>query len=196
MAERAGIRPFAAAIPALFKHQNRSQEDPEPSERGFTKVSGRKLPSQFSEGMSSLDTGAAGRYNRPVQAPDMPLNGSDQNLERNLSSHSFYRDSYGFYGGEGGELHQSPDLTIPSPPESGEMTLSPGPRRTPTVHAGGPYNISNPSTPIPNHHHSYFADYPVDVTATSPPGTAINTYGRSDTPSSLDNRSSRFTEEV
>ena len=128
------------------------------------------------------------------------LDGSDSggNTERNLSSHSFYRDSYGFYGGEGpGGEHQqriqSPDLTMPSPPlDGGEMTLSPGPRRTPTVHAGGPYNFSNPGTPTGNHrHHSYLADYPVDPAAPSPPG-----HIRSDTPSTIDNRSSRFTEEV
>ncbi|TKA24403.1 hypothetical protein B0A50_06723 [Salinomyces thailandicus] len=178
MAERAGLRPIIGAVPAMFRHQNRSREDsePEPAERGFTRVSGRKLPSSFSPGMSS-------------PPPTMPLTRTD----RNLSSTSFYRDSAGFYGGEG--VPDSPVAvrgSADSPPE--EMTLSPGPQRQPTVHAGGPYTMMAPTSgPAPTS-----PRYPGDVSARSPPltGTAA-TFDRSETPASLDpNRGSRFTEEV
>lgn len=178
MAERAGMPAFVAAVPALFRHQNRSQEEPAPAERGFTRVAGRKLPSAFSEGMTS------GGMSGPP--PSMPL----RDPEGNLSTTSFYRDSDGFHGGEGGanELPASP-VEGPVGPmthgERGEMVLSPGPRRTPTVHRGGPYVMSpSQSTPASPH---------------SPAGTAgtVPTFDRSSTPSTVpDNRSSRFTEEV
>ncbi|KAK3706104.1 hypothetical protein LTR37_012931 [Vermiconidia calcicola] len=178
MAERAGLAPFVSAVPGFFRHSTRSTDEPAPSERGFTRVSGRKLPSQFSEGMSSGDGSRA--------PPSMPLTGT----ERNLSSTSFYRDSNGFYGGEGtpAELSGSP-IGGGSPP--GELVLSPGPQRTPTVHAGGPYLIS-PSSSTP-------ATPRLPMIPGSPPGTAVTSpmHARSETPSSIpDNRSSRFTEEV
>lgn len=75
-----------------------------------------------------------------------------------------------------------------------EMTLSPGPQRRPTVHAGGPWVMSptatatTPSSP---------------ASPRSPPGTGGTraTFERgSETPTSSSvgdpNRSSRFTEEV
>ncbi|KAH9843328.1 hypothetical protein Tdes44962_MAKER07522 [Teratosphaeria destructans] len=154
MAERAGMMPAAlAAVPALFRHHDRSapSTESEPSERGFTRVSGRKLPSNFSPGMTG------------PPPPDMPLSRPD----RNLSGTSFYRDSGGFYGGE------SFPPEDPAPIGAGAMTLSPGPQRRPTVHAGGPYRMSSRRSP----------------------GAAM--FDRSDTPSSLDpNRSSRFQENV
>lgn len=164
MAERAGLMPLAGAVPGFFRHINRSSEQPsEPSERGFTRVSGRKLPSAFSEGMS----------NHNPQA--MPLNYTDH--DRNLSSTSFYRDSAGFYGGDGED--DGPNTPMRRNAPGGEnIMLSPGPRRTPTVKHGGPYTM-RPSTVSPS---------------TPPPGTAA-TYGRSDTPGSAE-RGSRFTEQV
>ncbi|KAK4548566.1 hypothetical protein LTR36_009476 [Oleoguttula mirabilis] len=173
MAERAGLMPMMGAVPALFRHQNRSQDQQsEPSERGFTRVSGRKLPSSFSPGMSS-------------PPPTMPLSGPDLNL----STTSFYRDSAGFYGGEGGGAGGAMSPTAAAAPE--ELTLSPGPQRRPTVHAGGPYVMSPPASSPSS------PSNPAD-SALSPPGTGTTaTFDRSDTPSSLDpNRGSRFTEEV
>ena len=105
MAERAGLMPFAAAVPALFRHQNRSREsdsaEPATGERGFTRVSGRKLPSAWSEGMTSPP--------QPTMSPPptMPLVGGTGDHDRNLSSTSFYRDSTGFYGGHGGDRRPS-----------------------------------------------------------------------------------------
>lgn len=114
-------------------------------ERGFTRVSGRKLPSRFSPGISSgqstadaavAATTTTGGGAAPVQS------------ERNWSSTSFYRDSGGFYGGGG-------TITPPSPPleeegqwvgsgGGGRMTLSPGPQRRPMVHVGGPWRMEGP----------------------------------------------------
>lgn len=168
MAERAGLMPIMGAVPAFFRHQNSSQEQQsEPSERGFTRVSGRKLPSSFSPGMSSAPS-------------NMPMSGPDQNL----SSASFYRDS-----AEGDAISPTAAASSASPPE--EMTLSPGPQRRPTVHAGGPYVMSPGASSAPS------ATNPAESTR-SPPGTGTTaTFDRSDTPSSLDpNRSSRFVEEV
>ena len=202
MAERAGLMPLAAAVPALFRHQNRSTDSAPPSssggggERGFTRVSGRKLPSAFSEGMSTNDP-------YPPPMPNMPLTGSGSSYpERNLSSTSFYRDSQGFYGDEGpspAEMSTSPtNQSGETPPgEYGEMMLSPGPQRRPTVHAGGPYMMSPgstvPSTPVVGSSGVGQAAPLMGGAARSPELGAA----RSETPTSMqDNRSSRFTEEV
>lgn len=177
MAERAGLRPIIGAVPALFRPHSRSQESvPEPAERGFTRVSGRKLPSSFSPGINS-------------PPPTMPLTGQ----EANLSSTSFYRDSAGFYGGEGA-APQTPTAAKVPPSGGGAdegVTLSPGPQRRPTVHAGGPYTMSpttaSPATP----------KMPGDMTRSPPVTGSTATFDRSETPTSLDpTRGSRFTEEV
>ena len=178
MAERAGLTPLVTAVPGFFRHQNRSQDEPLGSERGFTKISGRKLPSAFSEGMSS-----GGRSGQP---PDIP----PRSPGRNLSSTSFYRDSHGFYGGEGAVTDRSisPEDGPATRDDYEEMTLSPGPQRRPTVHTGGPY-VMSPSTSVP--------DTPNRPLVPGSPPETVHTFGRSSTPSTLpDNRSSRFTEEV
>lgn len=173
MAERAGLTPLVGAVPALFRHQ-RQQAEPQPAERGFTRVSGRKLPSAFSEGMSS-------------PPPNMPLTGHES---RNLSSTSFYRDSDGFYGGPGPGSPTSPELATDA--EKEKMMMSPGPARTPTVHPGGPYLLSPGATPPMSPPGFGYAPG-------SPPGTAgnIGNIGRGETPTSFDgSRGSKFTEEV
>lgn len=177
MAERAGLMPFMGAVPALFRHQNRSVDDSAPSERGFTRVSGRKLPSAFSEGMSSEGMADAGRGNyRPP--PGMPLSSSPpRDQERSRSGNPFYRDSNGYYRGEGG-TDTSPSDSIPNRNSAHElMTMSPGPQRQPQLHEGGPYVMSPTTSDAPS----------------SPPGT-VAAFSRSDTPSSL--RNSRFTEDM
>lgn len=184
MAERAGLRPLATAVPGFFRHQNRSDIEPPPSERSFQKVSGRKLPSAFSEGMSSADVMGSGA--------SVPSTAQD----RNFSSLSFYRDSQGFYGGDGdtGERAASPDDVPPLQSDSGGVMLSPGPQRRPTVHTGGPW-LMTPSSSVPstpNMQSPNLATIPG-----SPPDNHRN-INRSSTPTSnmTDNRSSRFTEEV
>ncbi|KAM0719885.1 hypothetical protein Q7P37_004020 [Cladosporium fusiforme] len=183
MAERAGLMPFAGAVPALFRNQSRSQHSgtgTDGSERGFQRVSGRKLPSAFSEGMQSPP--------HPVSSPPptMPLVSDDSHAERNLSSQSFYRDSTGFYGGDGSSTSPNPFSDTNAPLARGEaaeqLTMSPGPQRRPTVHAARS-NVQNPSV----------------ATSGTPSWTpsAAPAFGRSETPVSLDgSRNSRFTEEV
>lgn len=190
MAERAGLMPFAGAVPALFRHQNRSQNsEVETGERGFQRVGGRKLPSAFSEGM----TGPPQQPMSPSPMsppPTMPLVSPDDH-ERNLSSHSFYRDSAGFYGGDGtSSPNPSPnpfsDTHVPATSASNEpaeqLTMSPGPQRRPTIHTAKS-NVVNPSV----------------ATSGTPSWTPSSAaaFARSDTPASLDgSRNSRFTEEV
>ena len=183
MAERAGLMPLAAAVPALFRHQNGSQNSgSETGERGFQRVSGRKLPSAFSEGM----TGPPQPSTSPP--PTMPLV-SDDGHERNLSSHSFYRDSAGFYGGDGSTA-TSPNpfsdsnlpATVAGNAAAHQMVMSPGPQRRPTIHAGKS-NVQEPSVATSG------------TPSWTPSYTA--TFARSETPASLDSgRNSRFTEEV
>lgn len=166
MAERAGMIPFAAAVPALFRHGNKG-EPLESSERGFTRISGRKLPSQWSEGMSST-----------APPPNMPLTAqaSGEEFHRNLSNASPFRDSQAFYGGEGATspfgVSPSSDGQGPLRTSGGEITMSPGPERHPTFHSGGPYHVPQP-------------------------GSAFGGGGgRSETPISDPARSSRFTEDM
>lgn len=182
MAERAGLMPFAGAVPALFRHQNRSQNTaPETGERGFQRVAGRKLPSAYSEGMT-------GPTHKPMSPPPtMPLV-SPEGQERNLSSHSFYRDSDGFYGGDGSL--SAPDPFSDSNAAAGaagkdtaeHLIMSPGPQRRPTIHAAKS-NVQSPSV----------------ATSGTPSWTPSSAapFARSETPVSLDgSRNSRFTEEV
>lgn len=81
-------------------------------ERSFQRVSGRKLPSAFSEGMTSDQFSRGGT----------------------MSGTSFYQDDHGIYGSAGmakefgkeiGDTHTSR--------ESGQMNIRPGPGRTPII---------------------------------------------------------------
>jgi hypothetical protein len=182
MAERAGLMPFAGAVPALFRHQSRSQHSgSETGERGFQRVAGRKLPSAFSEGM----TGPPLPPTSPP--PTMPLVDADSH-ERNLSAHSFYRDSAGFYGGDGSSTSPDPfsDTNLPAAiagtGAAEQMIMSPGPQRRPTIHKAQS-NVQNASVAASG------------TPSWTPSHTAA--FARSDTPASLDgSRNSRFTEEV
>ncbi|KAF7190191.1 hypothetical protein HII31_08522, partial [Pseudocercospora fuligena] len=137
MAERAGLMPLAAAVPAMFRYHNRSAEPSESSERGFTRVSGRKLPSAWSEGMSS-------------PPPEMPLNAATTSTAG--ASASYYRDSPGQYGGDGTGFPPSSPTASPTSPASSHgplrssthemISFSPGAQRQPQLHAGGPYGFT------------------------------------------------------
>lgn len=276
MAERAGLMPLAgaaaAALPALFRHQhaqrsNRaldaSAEGSPTSERGFTRVAGRKLPSHFSPGMSSEDVGPsaatpltgspatlrtgaaalAGAYT--ASSPSQPSSPPPQNTR---SAPPPYRnpfrdtaDSTGFLYhsppgpntfDDGDDLHHhnhpSDDALHvhgpTSPRGAGEvMTMVDGPRRQPTLHKGGPYNLT------PAGSEAAFSDHPgdgsrgplVDTSSSSPappmpdppppiaarasflaPSVAGSSiYGESNASAgagggSGSNRNSRFTEEM
>jgi len=173
---------FAGAVPALFKHQKRTQNTvPETGERGFQRVAGRKLPSAYSEGMT-------GPTHKPMSPPPtMPLV-SPEGHDGNLSSHSFYRDSDGFYGGDGSLSPPDPfsDSNIAAGAAGNEaaehLIMSPGPQRRPTIH-NRKSNVHSPSV----------------ATSGTPSWTpgAPAPFVRSETPVSLDgSRNSKFTEEV
>lgn len=116
MAQRSSFMPAAAAsFFSRFSGSSRGTVDPGGAlgqERGFQKISGRKLPSAFSEGMTS---------------DSVPFD------RATLSGSSFYRDSQGFYGGPGvaatataaGRSHHA---------GVEKEKLMPSPARTPVVH--------------------------------------------------------------
>ncbi|KAK3670220.1 hypothetical protein LTR78_009875 [Recurvomyces mirabilis] len=207
MAERAGLMPVFGAVPALFRHQNRSQDTAGAgTERSFERVAGtgRKMPSSFSPGMSAVGAGAGvGGGGGAAAAGGVPYAMPLQSQENNLSTTSFYRDSTGFYGGEGSSPPENPfepGTASAAIGEGGagvagaaagkeEMTLSPGPRRTPTVHGPGPYRMSTPAATASSPGMEGFGP-----AGTSP---AVASFERSETPGSLEHsRGSRFTEEV
>ncbi|KAN0103260.1 hypothetical protein V8E51_011573 [Hyaloscypha variabilis] len=83
------------------------------SERGFYRVSGRKLPSVLQSG----GDGYGGEINTNT-----------------LSGSSFYRDSQGFYGGPGSPTSPShPPSTRPFQRDSGIPVMRPSPARTPVT---------------------------------------------------------------
>lgn len=116
MAQRSSFMPAAAAsFFSRFSGSSRGTVDPGGTlgqERGFQKISGRKLPSAFSEGMTS---------------DSVPFD------RATLSGSSFYHDSQGFYGGPGvaatataaGRSHHA---------GVEKEKLMPSPARTPVVH--------------------------------------------------------------
>jgi hypothetical protein len=104
-----------------------------PSERGFYRVSGRKLPSVLQSGGDGYGGGA----------PDA----------NTLSGSSFYRDSTGFYGG-GGPSH-APGSPLASNPagvsserDSGVPVMRPSPARTPVTEQGPFRSLATPPPPL------------------------------------------------
>ena len=94
------------------------------SERGFYRVSGRKLPSVWQTGDDGYgDTN-----------PPHPLSGS-----------SFYRDSSGFHGGPGGPAFL-PGTT--SQHDSGVPVMRPSPARAPVTEQG-PFSTTPPPMSVP-----------------------------------------------
>lgn len=184
MAQRAGIAPVLAPLlgGGVFKSRREAETGPAATgERGFQRVSGRKLPSAFSEGMEG----------RPSPQPMPVAFGHD----RDLSHSSFYRDSTGFHGGEGSPFDDPTD-------ENEVISPRPGPARQPTLHPGGPWAFSpttattlsgpaSPSSPT-----GMLSSMDGLGSPLSPPPTAP----RSNTPATLSSfdgsRGSRFTEEV
>jgi hypothetical protein len=106
-------------------------------ERGFQRIegSGRKLPSEFSSGITA-DEAAALRAGT-------------------ISETSFYRDSQGFYGGTG--VDPSTEIGPATDPFADKETLMPSPARTPVVHqpytfpsAGNDSTLASPPlSPMP-----------------------------------------------
>lgn len=116
MAQRSSFMPAAAAsFFSRFSGSSRGAVDPGGTlgqERGFQKISGRKLPSAFSEGMTS---------------DSVPFD------RATLSGSSFYRDSQGFYGGPGVAATETAAGRSHHAGVEKEK-LMPSPARTPVVH--------------------------------------------------------------
>ena len=135
-------------------------------ERGFQRISGRKLPSAFSEGMTS-----------------------DQFVRENtLSGSTFYQDDKGFYGGPGIEVKEpgeSSALGAVIPDANERVIAMPSPARTPTIHhQPPPFGQSRNGGSMLSPPHS-----------PNPSITPLGTLGRSH-PSQDGSRNSKFTEDV
>jgi hypothetical protein len=147
-------------------------------ERSFQRVSGRKLPSAFSEGMTSDQFPRGG-----------PTSGS-----------SFYQDDHGTYGGSGMSKEYGGDFAKEIGDMSGavaKMSMRPSPARTPIIRhpEDNPFADSNRSTLSTNP----FSD--MNRSTLSPPQSPNPEFpsraalGRS-LHSADGSRSSRFTENV
>ena len=170
MTQRSSTRstiPIAAA--GLFgrlrpsSSQTATTTDTAPSERGFQKISGRKLASVLSsggDGYGDAPPPSAGPSAAPAAKPIAPGHGPFAGLapglrpgspQRSLSGSSFYRDSQGFYGGvvpadtstyEATDPSSSPTSsspTIPVLPSSGVPLAAAG--RLPGTSSPGVANI-------------------------------------------------------
>lgn len=140
-------RSLAMAVPAalasLSKNKRTSQNTATNtvssacSERGFYRVSGKKLPSVLQHGGDGYGepnpNTMSGSSFYPSGVPPMPN-------PNTLSGTSFYRDSEGFYGSQ-----PSPPLDPPNR-DSGVPVMRPSPARTP-VTEHGPF--VEPHAPIP-----------------------------------------------
>ena len=178
MTQAAATRSSYVAPSFLNRFSGASRSTVETSgtgERGFQRVSGRKLPSAFSEGMTSEQFAA-----RP---------------QGTLSNSSFYTDDKGFYGGAGVASKDFGKETGDKPITGAvgrDERVMPSPARTPIIHHpedappwgtsrnGGGSTLSPPQSPNP------FVD---------PAHIPRGTLGRSH-PSHDGSRSSRFTENV
>ncbi len=109
--------------------------DTAPSERGFQKISGRKLPSPYdNRAMSSgappaIPTGASAASPQAVAPGQGPYTGLAPALRpsppQSMSGSSFYRDSHGFYGGAAPETSSDPADRSVSPGSSASPTYPP-----------------------------------------------------------------------
>lgn len=163
----------ASLVPSAFLNRfsglSRSTADTSsPTERSFQRVSGRKLPSAFSEGMTSDQFSRGGT----------------------MSGSSFYQDDHGTYGGVGGSHKEyGGDFGKEIGERSmagdvGTMNLRPSPARTPVIRHPdeNPFDDTNRSTLSP----------PTSPNPDLSPRAAL---GRS-LHSADGSRSSRFTENV
>jgi hypothetical protein len=192
--------PLMSAISPAFlsrwrmsSHTASSSTTVPPAERGFQKVSGRKIDSVLTTG----GDGYGDASSKETAPGSVPLPG--------LSGTSFYRDSAGFYGGPGqpsprpsGQIQR--DSGIPASIKDDESEIAvmrPSPARTPVTSEGGVSAGQFPNPPRP-----FGTTTPRSGT---PPLTALSVVpsplgprdalGRSH-PSLDGSRGSRFTESV
>lgn len=175
MAERSFPFAIPAALASLTGHKRKSEQpsiaasSTAGSERGFYRVSGRKITSVLESGGDGYGTNDA-----PNQAGNT------------LSGSSFYRDSHGFYGGSGTPAMSGP-LSSPlggfaagagmstTERESVQPVPRPSPARTPIIQEGP---FASPPSPVE-----------------APPPIRPDALGRSH-PSRDGSKGSRFTEEM
>ncbi|QSZ35060.1 hypothetical protein DSL72_007924 [Monilinia vaccinii-corymbosi] len=144
-------RSLAKAVPAalanLSKYKRTSQNtvtntvSSGGSERGFYRVSGKKLPSVLQHGGDGFggpnQNTMSGSTFYSSEAPAFPNSNT-------LSGASFYRDSQGFYGGQ-----PSPPLDPPNT-DSGVPVMRPSPARTPVTEHGPFAEPPGPILPRPD----------------------------------------------
>jgi hypothetical protein len=138
-------------------------------ERSFQRVSGRKLPSAFSEGMTSEQFSRGGT----------------------LSGSSFYQDDHGTYGSPGLSKEFSKEIGgAPLAAGAGKMSFRPGPARTPIIrHPDDDANPFDDPTSFPG------AGSHLSPPQSPNPDAPRSTLGRS-LQSADGSRSSKFTENV
>ncbi|KAH7070629.1 hypothetical protein BKA63DRAFT_535649 [Paraphoma chrysanthemicola] len=138
-------------------------------ERSFQRVSGRKLPSAFSEGMTSEQFSRGGT----------------------MSGSSFYQDDHGTYGGAGLSKELEKDLGgSPVAAGAGMMNIRPSPARTPVIrHPDDDVNPFADPAPFPT------ARTHLSPPQSPNPEIPRSTLGRS-LQSADGSRSSKFTENV
>ncbi|KAG9834478.1 hypothetical protein KCU77_g12176, partial [Aureobasidium melanogenum] len=185
MSERGRTAPvLAPLLGGVFKNR-RSRAAEDTGERDFQRISGRKLPSAFSAGMTS--------------APPMLMPSAFDN-DRNMSTTSVYRDST--YYGAAGSPFDDPENEIGT-----NETINPGPARQARIHH--PYTMS-PTSAMSENASPTSPTFPIQGHRLTPePGqnaplmTPLNPQTRahrSVTPATLSSfdgsRGSRFTEEV
>ncbi|MCJ1274375.1 hypothetical protein MMC21_002171 [Puttea exsequens] len=192
-----------------------------PSEKGFQKISGRKLPSVLASGGDgygdargttgpSRPPGAGGRSLTPGQGPHAGLGpGLRPSPPHSLSGSSFYRDSHGFYGGvaptsandaaDTTENSSSPSpqfsapLAVAGRGATGELpNIRPSPARTPVIHQPGQVPMRTPSRPTPPSRPTRNTPPPIISDFPRPPRDGL---GRSH-PSQDGSRGSRFREDT
>lgn len=130
-------RSLAMAVPAALASLSKTKRSSQNtatntissagSERGFYRVSGKKLPSVLQHGGDGYaepnPNTLSGSSFYPSGVPPLPNSNT-------LSGTSFYRDSQGFYGGQ-----PSPPLEPPNR-DSGVPVMRPSPARTPVTEHG------------------------------------------------------------
>lgn len=140
--------------------QTATTTDTAPSERGFQKISGRKLPSVLHSGgdgygntpagQAGPSTGSGAQAVAPGQGPYAglapPMRPSSP--QRSLSGSSFYRDSHGFYGGVvPADSASSPTDPSSSPLSSSPTFPAPPSADAPFAGAGKSPGVSSPGVP-------------------------------------------------
>ncbi|KAJ4374555.1 hypothetical protein N0V86_007424 [Didymella sp. IMI 355093] len=169
----------ASLVPSAFLNRfsglSRSTADTSsPTERSFQRVSGRKLPSAFSEGMTS---------------DQFPRNGHMSGM----TDSSFYQDDHGTYGGPGLNKEYGGGFGKETSEKSfaggaGSMSFRPSPARTPIIHHPNenPFDDTNRTLSPPMSPNPFSS--PADLSPRAALGRSLHSADGS--------RSSRFTENV